>query len=330
MKKIAVSVLLAVVLITALISCSARGKTDEREVIPADTRAYDSNVYAPSEAEYGYFDGASNYMNKDYSEEFPLETGTVQEGNDLADRKIIRTGNIRFQTTSYDEMVYRLEAAVSEYSGYIQSSNQYGGGIYEYNTLRNCRYSVRIPADRYEEFMKNVCTLGTVTNRDESMDDITMTYIDMESRLSALEAEHKALVEMLEKSKEMYDVIALHDRLSDITYEIEGYKAQLRKYDDLISYCTVNIYIDEVKKVVVDEHKMTIGERMGEGLSGTMENIRTGLEEFSVDFVTNLPYIIIWVAVHLIIGIVVIIIVKSVKKKRKARAAAAGTSAAQQ
>ena len=152
---------------------------------------------------------------------------------------------------------------------------------------------------------------------------------EIHGRLAALEAEHKALIEMLEKATEMYDVIALHDRLSDLTYEIEGYKAQLRKYDDLISYCTVNIYVEEVRKAVVNEEKLSIGERMSLGLSDTMEDIKTGLEEFSVDFVTNLPYIIILVVIHLIMGLIALIIVKSIKRKRrKARASADKTAVA--
>ncbi len=329
MKRIIISVLLAVLLVTSLIACSSKNGTMERDTYPADTAAYYSE---PMEAADGYFKGASNYYASEIdsymeAEDYSLYEKPVQ--NDLAERKIIKTGNIRFQTTAYEEMISALETAVAEYSGYVQSSNQYGGGVYDYNALKSSRYSIRIPAENYEMFMKSVCTLGTVTSRDESKDDVTMSYVDMESRLAALEAEHKALIEMLEKATEMYDVIALHDRLSDLTYEIEGYKAQLRKYDDLISYCTVNIYVEEVRKAVVNEEKLSIGERMSLGLSDTMEDIKTGLEEFSVDFVTNLPYIIILVVIHLIMGLIALIIVKSIKRKRrKARASADKTAVA--
>ncbi|MBE6616341.1 MAG: DUF4349 domain-containing protein [Ruminococcaceae bacterium] len=310
MKIKFLSLILAVTLIIlGLTSCGAAPMKDSAPNdfgYAAEDSYYDKIESAP-EMEMPSYGLNSSTSGKD-------EVGVSNPGvNDLSNRKIIKTAHISFQTKTYDEFIASLEACIFSAGGYIESSESRGGGVYQSNYSRNAYITVRVPASTYDKFMSDVCTLGSVTHKSEDTTDVTIAYVDTESRIKALQAEYDALLDILEKATKLDDVIMLQSRISEVTYKLETYKSQLRKYDDLISYCTVTLDISEVYREVKNEERMTLGERISEGFADTLVDISDDLADFSVWFVSSIPYILIWAV---IIAVVVIVIKRSIKKHK--------------
>ncbi len=297
--------LLLVVQCILLVSCASSGSS-------SDTASY----YAKSASDYigAYTEG--------YNPEYGVETTAESEmkssdsaANDLSERKIITTASLSYQTQSFDEFVNSITQCITSYNGYIESSEMYGNGMYSSYSSRSAYITARVPADSYSEFMTSACSLGILTYRSESRDDITMNYVDTESHIKALESERDALITLMEKAESLTDVIDLQARLSDVNYELDSYNSQLRKYDNLVSYCTVNINISEVIREVIPEESMTFGERIANGLEESFINIGEDSKEFAVWFVTSLPYIVIWA----VIAVIVIIVIRCAVKRRRSK-----------
>ena len=107
-------------------------------------------------------------------------------------------------------------------------------------------------------------------------------------------------------------------RISELNYQMDSYKSQLRKYDDLISYCTVHIYVNEVwRESVPNARTITFGERIVLGLKDNLKDIGEGFENFAVWFVTSLPYLLIWAVVIAAAVLIIRAIVKRHKKKKE-------------
>ena len=312
MKKNILALFLAVTMLVTFVSCSKETYAENNSGGAYFDKGYINNSASDSMIDYEYELPMTEGVASSPKEEYYTESNTTL--NDLSNRKIIKNANISFQTTTYDEFMASIRACIASYGGYTERSESYGGGAYQSNYSRSASITARIPADRYDMFMNEATSLGSVTHRSENSDDVTSSYVDTESRIKALEAEYSALISILEKATKLDDVISLQSRISDVTYQLESYKARLRKYDDLISYCTVYISVTEVKKEVVNEDKLTVGERMNEGLNETMTELKEGFEDFSVNFVSSLPYIAIWLV---IIAVCVIIIMSTVKKRKK-------------
>ncbi len=245
------------------------------------------------------------------------ETASDSIKNDLSSRKIIKNATLSFETKTYDEFMNLLEQCITGIGGYIESQEAYSGGIYSSRNIRNSNIIARIPADNYNRFMNDVCNIGTVTYRSESSSDVTMNYVDTESRIKSLETEYNALLEILDKATSLDDVIMLQSRISEVTYQLESYKSQIRKYDDLISYCTVNIDVSEVWRETQNVEVMSFGERIVSGLQDTFYDISEDLTDFSVWLITSLPYIVIWCVVILVMIFVIRRISASIKEKHK-------------
>lgn len=313
MKKRILSLFFAIVLFSSLVSCANTASSFNKENA-SDSLFYDADgigdsIYWDAENSAPTYGGASSSK--------PGTDINTSAGNDLDSRKIIKTATVSFQTKEFDDFISSLNAAIESVGGYVQNSELYGGGISTTRYSRSAYLSVRVPANMYNGFMQNVSSLGAVTHSNEYIDDVTLRYVDTESRIEALETEYNSLMELLAKAESVDYIIMLRERISDIQYQLESYKSQIRKYDDLISYCTVNINVEEVRVEKVSEDKLTFGERISKGLDETFVDIGEGIQDFAVGFVTNLPYIVIWIAVIGIIAVVCTAVVKKSKKKKR-------------
>lgn len=160
-------------------------------------------------------------------------------------RKIIKTVNESVETEHYDDLITGLKAAVDETGGYFANSRYTGGGTEDIGT-RTAHFEIRIPAERLADFTGKLGTLGTVTEYYETANDVTMSYLDIESRISVLEAEETALTAMLADAKTTSEMLAIRESLSRVQSDLASLRAQKMSYDTLVAYSTVHLSVEEV------------------------------------------------------------------------------------
>ena len=237
-------------------------------------------------------------------------SGNPAAENDLTNRKLIRDANLNVETKTYDQFITALEQQIASHGAYVQNGETTGSAD---RGNRWANYTIRVPESRYTAFLSVVSDLGTVTYKSESVQDVTMEYTDVEARIRALETEHETLLGILEKCEKLEDVITVQSRITEVQYQLDSYNSRLRRYDDLISYCTVYLSVDEVEKVTVPVEEQTLGERIREDLAENCEEIAEDAQDFAVWFVSSLPYFGIWI---LVIGAVVLLALRLWKRSR--------------
>lgn len=228
----------------------------------------------------------------------------------LTERKYIRSFRITAETLEFDSFVASIENEVKALGGYIENSSISGTGINVKYNNRQASITARVPNEVLDEFVNRVGNAANITYKYEDTRDVTLSYIDMESRVKTLEVQHERLLALLEKADTVDNIISLENRLSEVLYEIEYYKSQLRNYDSLISFSTVNLTINEVVRMTVVEEE-GFGERISNGLSESFYEIGEDIKDFVAGFVINLPYIVIW---GVILGVALLVVVRIVKK----------------
>lgn len=132
--------------------------------------------------------------------------GSVQTNSSISEtaqvnRKLIRTFDINIQTKEFDNVLNGIQTKVQELGGYIEQSSLDGGSAYYSSYNRYSNMTVRIPSDKLDLFVENVKESANVTYISESTEDITLKYVDTESRKIALETERDRLLELLEKAE---------------------------------------------------------------------------------------------------------------------------------
>ncbi len=219
------------------------------------------------------------------------ESGSVAELP--ADRKLIRTFRIDAETEELDTLLIALDQKVTELGGYVENREVYNGSTYSSRRYRNANLTIRIPAENANGFVEHVSGVSNVVSSNESIDDVTLTYVDTEARVAALETEQARLMELMEKAETLSDLLEIESRLTDVRYELESYASQLKTLENQVSYATVHLYISEVQEYTPVAEKTT-WQRITEGFVDSLEGIWDGAVELFVWVLANSPYLVLF------------------------------------
>lgn len=247
------------------------------------------------------------------------ESESVSEQSYSGTRKLIRTFDLNVETLDFDEFITAVKKEVSSAGGYIESS-RIGGNSYNYSGNRSADFTCRVPSDKLDEFIYTVGGLGNVTYSYEDTRDVTLSYVDTEARIKSLQTEYDQLLELLAEAENLDTIILLQQRLTEVRYQLESYQSQLRTYDNLVDYSTVNLSVYEVQRVTAPEAK-TVWQRISNDFGDNIYDIYIDAENFFVWFVANIPYFIIWAAIIAAIIFIICRIFKNNPRFEERRAA---------
>ena len=244
----------------------------------------------------------------DYGSGSPMAPAEPAESVQSNNQKLITTVYLSVETDSFDELLTNIENKTAGLGGYVERmevSNGSRGNRYAY-------YVVRIPEAVLNNFTETVSEESNVTSRNCSVEDVTLSYVDMQSRKEVLLAEEENLMEMLRAAEDIETMLMVEARLSEVRSNREAMESQLRAYDNDINYSTVYIDINEVKVfTVVEEEEESTWTKITKGFGNSLENLKEDIVDAGIDFVVNLPYIILdfvllilaWLILRLLFGI---------------------------
>ena len=274
---------------------------------------YDSMADTASGA-YDKGTGVSGGTTEPLSES-EIEAAGASGEQTAASRKLIKTVTLNTQTTEFDKAVASIDAQVKSYGGYVENSSLYKGGYNESSYYsRSADYTIRMPADKLDAFLGEALGELHVTNRSENVEDITLRYTDLESRVKALETEQERLFELMSKAENVDAIIAIESRLSEIRYELESIKSSLRSYDNQVVYSTVYLYINEVK-LTSTTGEASFSDKIVYGLKNNLIGLGEMLESLVIFIITELPVIIVLGALLAVFVFIVRKIVRAIRRR---------------
>lgn len=260
-----------------------------------------------------------------------LNGSTVAEAPNGADgsavavnRKVIRNAELIVETLDFDTFISNMNAKLRQLGGYVQS-NSVDSSDYSRGVLRTAVTVVRVPSDKLDEFLDDVNGAGNVIRRDETTEDVTDRYYDIDAHLTSLRTEYDSLIGLLDNAENLDDIIKIQDRITTVRYQIETCEAQLRSYDSRIDYSTVSLRISEVRQETVVSEE-SFGEETSRRFRESLNEVGNGFKNFAKWFIGNLPHIVIALLFTGLSIFVPIHCVKSAKRRRQRKAAAQQTA----
>lgn len=206
-----------------------------------------------------------------------------------AGAKLIRRAELDIQTEHFDQSMAALDKMVADCGGYFEEAAVYGGGSRDAYAVRSGNYIVRVPAERFDQFLQSAGSLGYVTSSVRSSEDVGEQYYDTEARLKVQRTKQERLLALLERAESIEDIIVLENALSDVEYQIEQYTSTLDRYDALISFSTFHISLREVVRVTPEVGgNASLGQRMSAGFSASIRGTIQGCQDLLVWISYNL------------------------------------------
>lgn len=280
MKKI-LTVLLAISLLLA--GCGATSKA-----------AMDSNGYVSAETAA---QGSYDLGDTDTAAQLP-------QG-----RKFIITMDLDAEAEDLNGALAAISEKLTALDGYMESQNIYNGSAYSGRRYRHANLTLRVPAERLDEFTAAVDAISNVVSSSRDTDDVTLQYVDTESRVKALETERDRLLELMEQAETMSDLLEIESRLTDVRGELEQYASRLKVLDNQIDYATVNLSLSEVTEYTPVAEKTRL-EKIRDGFVDSVKGVWTLILDCISFVLMNIPYI-------LVFGLILWGIIALVKRNRK-------------
>lgn len=232
-----------------------------------------------------------------------------------AERLIIRTGNISMVVEDTRAAQATIEQMVEEMAAegaFVVSSDEHGG------TEDNQPYismSIRIPATRFDETMDGLADLAVdVTSRNESAQDVTEEYVDLEARLESLEAARQRLLDIMAEARTTKDLLEAEQQLTQREAEIESIKGRMQYLEESARLSSIWIELQPyiLSQPVSDQW------RPAETARRAVETLLDGLRGFGNFLIFFSIAILPWLVA---IGLVVFLVVSLVRWRMRVRGA---------
>lgn len=154
---------------------------------------------------------------------------------DLAERKIVKTGELTLQVPSVSAAVGELRAVALQLDGYVSDSRT--GGEHDPATV-----TLRIPAERFDEALSRLRGMaGEVRVEATKDEDVTSSIVDLEARIRNLQASEEQYRVLLGRAQKIDDILAVQSRLDEVRGQIEQLSAQLKQLNGLATLSTITV-----------------------------------------------------------------------------------------
>lgn len=308
MKKF-LALTLALIMALALVGCGASAPKTEAymDMTTSDDAAADMGFNAGGAPMENYKEEAE--FQNGASEEYTSTTGDTEKPKKLMDVKMVYTANMDLQTLAFDEADADISALVEEMGGYFEQrsiSNRSSG-------YRFAEYTVRVPAEKFNDFCSQMGDLCHLVYKNESADNITESYYDTQSRLVTAQTKLERLQELLRRAETMEDIITIESAISETEWTIENLTGTLRTYDSLVGYSTIYMSLSEVYELSgQNQAPVTFGDRLGDSFSDGLKNIGRAAQNFAV----WLAYSWFWL---LVIVVIVIVVIRRLRRRKSGK-----------
>ena len=255
------------------------------------------------------------------AEEMAMESSVTEGAGQTSssalpqNRKWIVTVYLDAETEDLDSAITGIDEHIVSMGGYVEDQRVYNGSNYNSRRYRNASLTVRIPAEKADEFTARVDGIANVVSKEKNLEDITLTYTATESRMNALRTEETRLLELLAEAETMSDLLEIEARLTDVRYELERVTSQLRLYNNQVDFATIHLNLNEVQEYT-PVAEPTFFERIRTTFIHALEGLGDGVVDITVFLVGNSPYLLVYGLIGTAIGLLIRRTVKARKAKK--------------
>ena len=221
---------------------------------------------------------------------------TVSTDKTITERKVIKEGEIRFQTKSIQETTNFITESVKILNGYISSDN-----VYNSEDKITQRIEIRIPSNSFDDLLSRISeNAKKVEYKNVQLQDVTEEYIDIDSRIKTKKELENRYVELLSKAKTVEEILSIEKELGTLRSDIESIEGRLKYLKDQVSLSTLAVEYYQLTST-----GLNFSSKLGQAFVMGWKFLLT----FIIGLVHLWPFII-------IIGVIVIITVRLNRKKK--------------
>lgn len=146
-------------------------------------------------------------------------------------RKVIYNANFTVRITNLEHARGRARALAADLGGYVQME-------------QDLAVTLRVPAAKFDTAVEQIGSIGRITSRSVTANDVTEQFVDLEIRLKVKQDYLEQLNRLYEKGGDLKDLLEVKREIDKVTEEIERIKGKLRFLGDRITLSTIVVRFD--------------------------------------------------------------------------------------
>jgi hypothetical protein len=152
-------------------------------------------------------------------------------------KMVIKDAELEVLVQNTDVAIAQVNQLTADYEGYIISTQSWYVDGFKHATVR-----LGIPSQAFETVVNQLRDLGLrVISETAAGQDVSNEYVDLQSKLTNLEATAERIRVFLSEAKTIEETLTISAKLSELEAQIEQVKGQMRYYEGRSAYSTITI-----------------------------------------------------------------------------------------
>jgi len=177
----------------------------------------------------------------------PTSTPALPYGAVGQSAKIEQTGSLGLTVGrgKLDRTVTQLTGLASAFGGFVANSQTQSGAAAASGATPSGSVTLQVPVNNFAAVLKRAQALGKTSDLTTKATDVTGQYVDLQSRISALQDTRQQYLTILAKATTVGDVLAVQEQVNSIQSQIEQLQGQLQLLTSQTSYSTLTVTVSE-------------------------------------------------------------------------------------
>ena len=159
--------------------------------------------------------------------------------------QVVKTASLRLGLAngSFEDKVGEAHAVADSFGGFVvESFASQGSG----KRIAEGSLVFRIPAESYDSALSRLRELGRVESLEESGQDVSKEFVDLNARIRQLRAVEAQLLELLQRADDVPAALAVQNQLSQVQLDLEQARGRLQYLDNRVAFATISMSIHEL------------------------------------------------------------------------------------
>jgi hypothetical protein len=184
--------------------------------------------------------------------------------------RVIQTASLTLSVPrrGFQGAVDRARTLATSFGGFVVGSTAAQGRD---RRLVEGTLVLRVPERSYARAIRELSQLGRVEAREESGQDVSQEFVDLEARGRHLEAVERQLLGLLGEADTVAEALAVQSKLNQVQLDLEQARGRLQYLSDQVAFATISLSIHERRVEPEDD---------GEAAWGIVDAWRTAAHAF--------------------------------------------------
>lgn len=152
-------------------------------------------------------------------------------------QKLIKTGNISFETTQLDDTRKMLDGLNTKFNAYVSNENEYQSEERKTRSL-----SLRIPSKNFDAYVSQLSQgVKHFDQKNISVEDVTSDFIDVAARIKTKKELEQRYISILSKANTVTEIMEIEREIGKLRADIESFESRLKYLKEQVSYSTLHI-----------------------------------------------------------------------------------------